>query len=135
MMRHQPLQRQRNVWPWNMAPHSRPASQTMASPASWVIVEPSEDAADWLPLIAATSLRARRAVRHRDEVCRRHRLVPASQELGCQVEGLEEMTLHVRRHDQNMTRDKSLVDRNAVRLLTRSLDQPGWLTGESAQRK
>jgi len=55
-----------------------------------------------------------------------------AEEFGCQVEALEEVTLHVRRHDQNMTRDKSLVELNVLRVLKRSLDRRRGLAAESA---
>jgi GT2 family glycosyltransferase len=46
-----------------------------------------------------------------------------ARELGCRIEALEEVTLHVRRHDQNMTRGKSLVELNTLRVLKRALDR------------
>ena len=44
-------------------------------------------------------------------------------ELGRAVERLEEVTLHVRRHDQNMTRGKSLVELNMLKVFKLALDR------------
>ena len=44
-------------------------------------------------------------------------------ELGRSIERLDEVTLHVRRHGQNMTTGKSLVELNVLRVFKRALDR------------
>ena len=44
-------------------------------------------------------------------------------ELGLNVKRLDEVTLYVRRHDQNMTRGKNLVELNTLRVFKKALDR------------
>ena len=44
-------------------------------------------------------------------------------ESGLGIERLDHVTLFVRRHDSNMTRDKSLVELGALRVLKKALDR------------
>lgn len=46
-----------------------------------------------------------------------------AQEFGLRMERLDQVTLFVRRHDQNMTRGKSLVELNALRVFKKTLDR------------
>jgi hypothetical protein len=46
-----------------------------------------------------------------------------AREFGLRIERLDQITLFVRRHDQNMTRGKSLVELNTLRVFKKTLDR------------
>ena len=44
-------------------------------------------------------------------------------EVGCPILRLPDVTLHVRRHDRNMTRGKTIVELGTLRMLKKKLDR------------
>jgi hypothetical protein len=46
-----------------------------------------------------------------------------ARECGLRIERLDQVTLFVRRHDQNMTRGKSMIELNALRVFKKTLDR------------